>query len=100
MICCVGAVVFSIPRHALTVNHIDRRLVIALIFSSIFHQLATGLISRPVEIVADLRFQSLLIFQIIGFLFCLFCAYIFGVLYVAYPGVDLTDVEQESTGSE
>jgi hypothetical protein len=102
IVCCVGAVLLSIRRSTFKSDHsileqIDYRMLIPLVFSSIFNQLATGLITRPLEIITDLRFQSILIFQIIGFFLCLFCAFIFGVLYVAYPGVDLTDTDEEES---
>jgi hypothetical protein len=97
IVCCVGAVIFSIRSHAIKLNDpiiesLDcRRFLIPLVSSSIFNQLVTGMIARPLEIIADLRFQSILIFQIIGFFFALFSAFMFGVLCVAYPGVQFTN---------
>ena len=93
VLCCAAALLSSLPRYELKSNGpvIERiachRLLITLICSWIFSQLVTGLIDRPMEIITNLRFQSILACQIIGFLFSLFCAFVFGVLFTVYPGV-------------
>lgn len=58
-------------------------------------QLATGLITPPLEIISDLLFQSVLIFQIIAFLFSSFLVFISDILYVTYSAVDFMNDQQE-----
>jgi hypothetical protein len=71
-----------------TVNHrrlfaTFRRSIIPLILSPIAGQLVSGFVDRPLNMLVDLRANSLLIVQIIGFLLTLFSSFIFGVIYAS-----------------
>jgi hypothetical protein len=53
--------------------------------SSICHQLATSLACRPIEIIFDCRFVSMLGMQMFAFLVCLHHAYVFASVYLIAP---------------
>jgi hypothetical protein len=53
--------------------------------SSICHQLATSFACRPIEIIFDWRFMSMLGMQMFAFLVCLHHAYVFASVYLIAP---------------
>lgn len=71
-----------------TVNHrrlfaTFRRSIIPLILSPVAGQWVNGFVDRPLDMLADVRSNSLLIVQIIGCLLALFSSFIFGVIYAS-----------------
>jgi hypothetical protein len=60
-----------------------RNVLIFMVGSSMCHQFATALACRPIEILYDLRYTSMLIIQITGFFICLLFAFFLGVKYAA-----------------
>ncbi|CAF3665442.1 unnamed protein product [Rotaria socialis] len=59
------------------------KILIYLVGSSICHQLASALACRPMEILYDLRYISMLIMQISGFFICLSFAFLLGVKFAS-----------------
>lgn len=64
-----------------------RKILIYLVCSSILHQLASALACRPMEILFDLRYTSMLFVQMGGFFICLFFAFFLGVKFAAIKPV-------------
>ena len=64
-----------------------RKVLIYLVAWSICHQLATALACRPMEILYDLRYTSMLIVQTIGFFICLLFAFFLGVKFASIKSV-------------
>jgi hypothetical protein len=92
----MGAALFSVYPHLLQLHlpvsdKFDHRrffflfpgIFIPLVVSSIFNQLASGFIVRPLELIYDLRFDSVFLVQMIGFFLCLFSSFTFGAIYAS-----------------
>jgi len=60
-----------------------RKIFICLVISSICNQLASVLGCRPIEILYDIRYISMIIVQIIGFFISLLFAFFLGVKYAS-----------------
>ena len=64
-----------------------RKILIYLVGWSICHQVATALACRPMEILYDFRYISMLIMQITGFFICLSFAFFLGVKFASIKPV-------------
>ncbi|CAF2150444.1 unnamed protein product [Rotaria magnacalcarata] len=64
-----------------------RKVLILLVGSSLFHQLSTALACRPMDILYDFRYTSMLIVQITGFFICLLFAFFLGVKFASIKPV-------------
>lgn len=60
-----------------------RKILIYLVISSICNQLGSILICRPIDILYDVRYISMIIVQIIGFVICLLFTFFLGVKYAS-----------------
>ncbi|CAM4843298.1 unnamed protein product [Rotaria magnacalcarata] len=60
-----------------------RKILIYLICSSIFNQLASAAACRPIEILYDLRYQSMIIVQLVGFFICLLFSFFLGIKFAS-----------------
>ena len=60
-----------------------RKILIYLVGWFLCHQLLTAVACRPVAILYDLRYNSMLIIQIIGFFICLLFAFFLGVKFAS-----------------
>jgi hypothetical protein len=96
MILCVGSYACMIVAQSIFISEYDvplenpymwfcwcRKILIYLVGGFICHQLATALACRPIEILYDLRYVSMLIMQITGFFICLSFAFFLGVKFAS-----------------
>ena len=83
IVCCVGAVIFSLLSHAIKLND---PIVESLDFRRFLIQLVTGMIARPLEIIC--------------FFFAFFSAFISGVLCISYSGVEFTNDRHQPAVAE
>ncbi len=60
-----------------------RKILIYLVCSSIFNQLASTTACRPIEILYNLRYQLMIIVQLVGFLICLVFSFFLGIKFAA-----------------
>jgi hypothetical protein len=60
-----------------------RRIFICLVCTSICHQLVNALSCRPIDILYNIRYLSMLVVQIVGFFICLLFAFFLGVKYAS-----------------
>ncbi|CAF3183301.1 unnamed protein product [Rotaria socialis] len=79
---------YSYASHDRIVKHYPwvcwcRKIIICLAFVSIFNQLVNTLACRPIDILYDIRFTSMLIVQIFGFFMCLIYAFFLGIKYAS-----------------